>query len=171
MTHEHHCGTCCCLWDHYCTVIDKCDLPYDIECGECIIRKTKRSVGPVRKPAKQVQGENMKTTKVILSPNVNVGGTHLQGTLYASYEMLVQVFGEPIENDYEKTPLEWRGIINGDPFTIYEYQIDPGTPGKFYTDRIHSRLSWRIGGKDHRVAEAVKQYFNEQVGKVKIGEK
>jgi hypothetical protein len=70
------------------------------------------------------------------------------------YDDLVKVFGEP-DTDFEsdsKIKAEWRGKINGEVFTIYDY--DSTVP-------VEDVTRWHIGGKKPEIVEDIIEYFNK----------
>ena len=78
---------------------------------------------------KQTKGNKpMKFTKA-----TEANGTHLQGNVGATYQELVEVFGEPIRYDSDgtthmnnKTDAEWRiSFEDGTKATIYNYKNVP----------------------------------------------
>ena len=103
----------------------------------------------------------MKFTKTMES-----SGTHLQGNVGATYQELVEVFGEPIRYDSDgtthmsnKVDAEW--IINfedGTKATIYNYKNGLnylGAEGK----RVSEISMWNVGGHNERAVFLV----NEEV--------
>ncbi len=77
-------------------------------------------------------------------------GTSYQGDMFATYQELVKVFGQPYEGDGCKIQAEWVGKIFGMTFTIYDYKDDAPV------DKVKT---WHIGGNDKAVVELVKAYY------------
>jgi hypothetical protein len=65
--------------------------------------------------------------------------TSYQGEIIASYDDLYVAFGEPSENAplREKVTCEWTGLLDGLPFTIYDWK----TKIPYKDNKI-----WNIGG-------------------------
>ena len=81
-----------------------------------------------------------------------VDGTSLQGYINATYDQLVERFGQP-EGGGDKTTVEWMlQFEDGTVATIYDWKVDE-TPTYMY--------NWHIGGKNKtavtRVTQALKQ--------------
>ena len=89
-------------------------------------------------------------------------GTHLQGNVGATYQELVEVFGEPIRYDSDgtthmsnKVDAEWRITFeDGTKATIYNYKNGLnylGAEGK----RLSEISMWNVGGYDERAVTLV----------------
>ena len=81
-----------------------------------------------------------------------VNGTSLQGYINATYDQLVERFGQP-EGGGDKTTVEWMlQFEDGTVATIYDWKVDE-TPTYMY--------NWHIGGKNKtavtRVTQSLKQ--------------
>ena len=81
-----------------------------------------------------------------------VNGTSLQGYVPATYDQLVERFGQP-EGGGDKTTVEWcLKFEDGTVATIYDWKVDE-TPTYMY--------NWHIGGKNKtavtRVTQSLKQ--------------
>ena len=99
----------------------------------------------------------MKFTKA-----TEANGTHLQGNVGATYQELVEVFGEPIRYEWSnesdnKVDAEW--IINfedGTKATIYNYKNGLnylGAEGK----RVNEISMWNVGGHSERAVFLVNE--------------
>lgn len=99
----------------------------------------------------------MKFTKTI-----EANGTHLQGNVGATYQELVEVFGEPIRHESDgtthmsnKVDAEWRiSFEDGTVATIYNYKNGLnylGAEGK----RVSEISMWNVGGYDERAVTLV----------------
>ena len=99
----------------------------------------------------------MKFTKTI-----EANGTHLQGNVGATYQELVEVFGEPIRHESDgtthmsnKVDAEWRITFeDGTVATIYNYKNGLnylGAEGK----RVSEISMWNVGGYDERAVTLV----------------
>jgi hypothetical protein len=86
--------------------------------------------------------------------NADGNGTCLQGYMEATYDQLVEVFGEP-EGGGDKTTVEWcLAFEDGTVATIYdwkEYQTPMG------------RYNWHIGGRNNLAVARVQQAFRQGV--------
>jgi len=90
-------------------------------------------------------------------------GTHLQGHFTATYDELVEAFGEATymaerDGGFDKVWTEWTLEFEhkGDTVnaTIYDWKED--SP---YTSRNGKTYEWHIGGFDYRAEEAVGDVF------------
>ena len=92
----------------------------------------------------------------------NISGTHLQGNVGATYQELVEVFGEPIRHESDgtthmsnKVDAEWRiSFEDGTVATIYNYKNGLnylGAEGK----RVSEISMWNVGGYDERAVTLV----------------
>ena len=101
----------------------------------------------------------MKFTKA-----TEANGTHLQGNVGATYQELVEVFGEPIRYDSDgtthmnnKTDAEWRiNFEDGTVATIYNYKNGLnylGAEGK----RVTEMSMWNGGGHSERAVFLVNE--------------
>jgi hypothetical protein len=84
----------------------------------------------------------------MISREIDISGTHLQGYVNTTYAKLVEAFGEPnVEPDGYKVQAEWNLVTSaGDVVTIYDYKQgacyrgdDDGIPVEDVTD-------WHVGG-------------------------
>ena len=79
-------------------------------------------------------------------------GTSLQGYVTATYDQLVERFGEP-EGGGDKTTVEWcLAFEDGTIATIYDWK-EYETPMYAY--------DWHIGGKSNTAVTRVKQAFKQ----------
>ncbi|MDE2020228.1 MAG: hypothetical protein KGJ13_07835 [Patescibacteria group bacterium] len=91
-------------------------------------------------------------------------GTCYQGSIDASYQDLVEVWGEPAPGDKYKTEAEW--VIrpaDGETITIYNYKNS-----RCYADKypvITEVREWHIGGHD---ASAVDRVIGMMAGRAKL---
>ena len=93
---------------------------------------------------------------------IEANGTHLQGNVGATYQELVEVFGEPIRHESDgtthmsnKVDAEWRiSFEDGTVATIYNYKNGLnylGAEGK----RVSEISMWNVGGYDERAVTLV----------------
>jgi len=95
---------------------------------------------------------------------INTNGTCLQGYLNASYEKLVELFGEPLEGNY-KTDAEWEvQFSDGTIATIYNWKDGKNYCGESGVD-IFDIESWHVGGNSSRSELMV----NLAIGNIPIG--
>ena len=100
----------------------------------------------------------------VVMSNEWLGSTSLQGYMPegVTYLQLVQVFGQPNQGDGEKVDAEWRGTINGNNFTIYNYKTGKVYLGRSGLPREKIKGSdWHIGGDKKITAQLVIDYFEE----------
>ena len=99
-----------------------------------------------------------------LVKNVSGNMTSLQGHLTATYQDLVEVFGEPTYSDASadgKVNTEWNMMLkdnDGSEFiaTIYDWKdYDGGRRSRDGND-----YDWHIGGHNRMTAAVVTTYFN-----------
>ena len=99
---------------------------------------------------------------VEMDGNTNSTGTSLKGYLPdgTKYADVVRVFGNPnAKGDDYKTDAEWRGQINGNPFTIYNYK----TGNNYLGDKgkgVNDITDWHIGAHRSYVADHVNEHFS-----------
>jgi hypothetical protein len=96
--------------------------------------------------------------------DIDPTGTHLQGYIEASYDTLVDLFGEPLPGDGYKVDAEWFiQFEDGTLATVYNYKDgvnycgEGGIPVKLITE-------WHIGGDDHNAKLYVVNLVNSQKG-------
>ena len=102
----------------------------------------------------------------IIDTEANVNGTHLQGHISATYDALVERFGEPAYDSVkdglsDKIYTEWTLEFENEEgdwivATIYDWKED--SP---YTSRSGAPYNWHIGGKSYEAVEAVYDYAKE----------
>ena len=86
-----------------------------------------------------------------------MNGTSLQGYIYANYDLLRELFGDPIMNDGYKTDAEWCvEFDDGTIATIYNYKDGYNYNGSNGL-AIHHITNWHIGGKNQKASD----YINE----------
>lgn len=92
-------------------------------------------------------------------------GTHLQGYIDTSYEVLLSVFGEPTPGDGHKVDAEWLlQLEDGRLATIYNYKTGRNYLGPDGLDTGDIR-DWHIGGHDITVVAAVSNIIKEHCEK------
>ena len=74
-------------------------------------------------------------------------GTCFQGVVHTDYAELVRIFGPGTPQDGAKTNIEWRGTVDGEVFTIYDWK-----EGNVEYEDIHE---WHIGGNNEEVARKI----------------
>lgn len=88
-------------------------------------------------------------------------GTSFKGYVYATYEQLVNCFGEPTTNgDNYKVDVEWIVDTSHGVATIYNYK-----DGKSYLGdaglEIHKICEWHVGSKNIKGYERLKSKIQE----------
>ena len=74
-------------------------------------------------------------------------GTCLQGEITASYEDLVEAFGEPTEGDEYKTDAEWCvKFADGTIATVYNWKNGLNYCGPAEGTQTRKITDWHIGG-------------------------
>jgi len=90
----------------------------------------------------------------------NISGTHLQGNVGATYQEMVEVFGEPTRFEWSdesdnKVDAQWAiKFEDGTVATIYNYKNGLnylGAEGK----RLSEISMWNVGGYDERAVTLV----------------
>ena len=89
----------------------------------------------------------------------NVNGTSLKGTIEASFDELVETFGQPCLLDppssYEKVTTEWKlRFKNGTVATIYDWKNYGHVPPK------DEKVTWHVGGFSSEALICVKNTLN-----------
>jgi hypothetical protein len=86
--------------------------------------------------------------------DADVNGTHLQGYISATYDQLVERFGQP-DGGGDKTTVEWcLAFEDGTVATIYDWKEWETPLGKY---------NWHIGGRNHMAVTRVTQTFKQKV--------
>lgn len=82
----------------------------------------------------------------------DIRGTVLQGQVEASYDELVEAFGEPTPSlDTDKTHVEWLLSFGKDVLAaIYDWKIPKGTLAK-------DNLVWNVGGNSHMAVVVIEE--------------
>ena len=80
---------------------------------------------------------------------------------------LVKIFGEPNgETDHNKIDAKWIGKIDGDIFTVYNYES-----GKNYLgingQNVNDITNWHIGGKNRNLITKIIDFFISETGTYK----
>ena len=95
----------------------------------------------------------------------NVNGTHLQGYINASYDMLTEALGYPLEEGFDdmKSDAEWTiEFDDGAVATIYNWKN-----GKNYLGanglNLCDMTQWNIGGRSEEVLARVQDLINESI--------
>lgn len=82
-------------------------------------------------------------------------GTQRQGYVQATFEQMVEIFGEPDDRDDDKTTTEWTCVFSdGLVFTIYDYCVSGCRDGR--------EFGWHIGGHDSAVSDRVRDLVADQ---------
>lgn len=95
-----------------------------------------------------------------LSPG-DANGTFAVGSINATYDQLVEVFGLPSygpdEDPDDKVTCDWTLDIDGTVCTIYDWKEYTSTPRGYY--------DWHIGGfnrsAEDKVFNAIQEYYKE----------
>jgi len=96
---------------------------------------------------------------------IAVGGTHLQGEVGATYDELIEMFGEPTESDGYKVDAEWEIEFknpNSDTpviATIYNWKNGKNYLGCEGTN-VENITNWHIGGFNQDAVLFVKQVLD-----------
>ena len=110
-----------------------------------------------KEPASAKSGHHVEMDGKINSTGTSLKGYLPDGTKYAD---VVRVFGSPnAKGDDYKTDAEWRGQINGNPFTIYNYKTGNNYLGDKGKD-VSDITDWHIGAHRSYVADQVNEHFN-----------
>jgi hypothetical protein len=93
--------------------------------------------------------------------SIDCNGTHLQGSITATYAELKALFGKPHDGDGYKVDAEWEiEFADGTVATIYNwkdgknYNGSSGLPKTKITD-------WHIGGNDKKAIQKLKELLRE----------
>lgn len=87
-------------------------------------------------------------------------GSSKIGYLNASYDKLVELFGQPLSGDSEKTDAEWQIMLeNGHPVAIYNYKNGVAYNGNDGIPTVEI-TEWSIGGHFDEDAQAVLDIVN-----------
>lgn len=82
----------------------------------------------------------------------NVNGTYLQGYVEATYEELIETFGEPERGDGDKTQVEWaldiHDVYDDRVYTVTIYDWKTGLPPE-------EVKRWNVGGYNYHAADIV----------------
>ena len=78
----------------------------------------------------------------------DVSGTSLMGHVAATYDELVEVFGQPIDFEVDKTYNEWRVQLEGHTVTVYDYHAD---------GRSIEGYKWHVGGFEPIAVDLVEE--------------
>ena len=93
--------------------------------------------------------------------NVNAAGTSLVGKITASYENLIETFGEPMEGDGYKTDADWKiEFEDGSVATIYNWKNGKNYCGHSGLKTVNIR-NWNIGGVDDMVVDYIQQTLRQ----------
>lgn len=128
--------------------------------------KRGRRKGAVKKFTKEGQErcrrylEEKKKVRIEIEIDVNMQDVRREGTSFqgclpdeTTYAEVVEVFGEPNSCADSKTQVEWKGIVNGLVFVIYDYKSGVCAP---------ANTDWHIGGCNHMVNELINAYFAQR---------
>lgn len=98
---------------------------------------------------KMEDGKTIEVTTHNESDAIDVNGTWLQGYITATYQHLLNLFGEPDLYVDNKVQVEWTLEYDGTVITIYDYKnygIDP-----------KRNTNWHVGGFDAEAARLAKK--------------
>lgn len=93
--------------------------------------------------------------------SINISGTSLSDYIKATFDELVQAFGEPFEGNY-KTDWEWEiEFDDGTVATIYNWKDGPNYCGS-HGKKSFEITEWHIGSRTMDAATRVHDIINEQ---------
>ena len=93
---------------------------------------------------------------------IDVIGTSLKGYVNATYEQLVDAFGEPMQGT-DKTDFEWHVLFaEYGECTIYNWKNGPNYLGDDSID-VKAMTEWNIGGRSKMVKDGVSIATNCEV--------
>lgn len=89
--------------------------------------------------------------------HIDINGTHLQGYVTASYEVLCDIFGEPTDGDAFKIDAQWIVLFsNGVIATIYNYKNGHNYCGAAGIP-VQQIKEWHVGGASKEAPKLVEQ--------------
>tara|TARA_R110000787_G_scaffold280990_1_gene392068 strand:+ start:532 stop:921 length:390 start_codon:yes stop_codon:yes gene_type:complete len=92
---------------------------------------------------------------------VNINGTCLQDYIDTSYDVLVNLFGEPNESDGYKVDWEWQVQFKcGTVASIYNWKNGPNYCGEAGVG-CHQVKQWHVGGFEQRAVRLVEQAIEQ----------
>jgi|TARA_R110002126_G_scaffold270479_1_gene414291 hypothetical protein len=103
---------------------------------------------------------NNEITGIKISNDVNTSGTSFRGNVLTTYNDIVEVLGDPTQQNLDKVNVEWdiEFIVKNDDdtereviATIYDWKM-PSVPYGLYV--------WHIGGNEPEAVDLVHQYLN-----------
>jgi hypothetical protein len=101
--------------------------------------------------------------KYTVSNEVPINGTSYQGEVVVTYDILVAIFGEPIDSDRYKVDAEWNIIFeNGEVATIYNYKNGKNYLGDDGLD-VKNITDWHIGGKSKDVVTYIQDIIKDYI--------
>ncbi len=59
---------------------------------------------------------------IVVNHDADTNGTHLQGAIVTSYNRLLELFGEPKDDDSYKVSGRWTFTFQGKVFTLYDWK-------------------------------------------------
>lgn len=84
-------------------------------------------------------------------------GTSRQGFIHATYDQLVQKFGQPHDGDRYKVDAEWLvKFDSGAVATIYNWKNGRNYRGE-YGEPVEGMTFWNVGGYDFRAVSHLQQ--------------
>lgn len=101
----------------------------------------------------------------INADTTNVNGTHLQGYLNATYDMITEALGYPLEDGFDdyKSDAEWHiEFDDGLVATIYNYKNGKNYLGE-HGYHVCDIPQWHIGGRVPEVVDRVQGLIKESV--------
>ena len=91
---------------------------------------------------------------------LNINGSSLLDYIDTTYDVLVDLFGEPDDSDGYKVDWEWQVEFDcGTIATIYNWKNGPNYCGEAGVG-CHQVKQWHVGGFQHRAVRLVEQAIN-----------
>lgn len=99
----------------------------------------------------------------ISSPTTGASGTNLKAYLKASYQDIVEIFGQPLDKPSDKSAFEWAIIDeNEQVYTIYDYHMDSEYPLPQFA-KYANEYQWHIGCKSSLDALDLVSWIEEKI--------
>jgi hypothetical protein len=103
---------------------------------------------------------------------IDIGNTHLVGYIQCTYEDLVHLFGNPLEDGFDnyKSDAEWHlQLADGRIATIYNYKNGKNYCGALGMD-AKDITKWHVGSKNASVIADIIFYSNKRIRSISSDE-